>query len=58
MSHPVIFLDVDGVLHPGTYEAHKAHAAQQKLSFEKRDPLCFFFKRIIGIKNLGTTLNR
>lgn len=23
MARPVIFLDVDGVLHPGTYEAHK-----------------------------------
>ncbi|CAK8990737.1 unnamed protein product [Durusdinium trenchii] len=23
MAQPVIFLDVDGVLHPGTYEAHR-----------------------------------
>ena len=41
MPHPVIFLDVDGVLHPGTYEAHKAHATQQKLV--ERFALSFFY---------------
>ena len=56
MSHPVIFLDVDGVLHPGTYEAHKAHAAQQKFgSFEKKiSTRIFFFKTYHRDDNLGT----